>query len=303
MTQVGRIFQTANAVALGGASAITATPMAAMPLLAVDGAGARREITMSTTGGATTRGLTDVLAAPVPYPAPAMFTLGAAGGCVPIAAAEITPAVGQGQPVVRWTYLLHGHGGNMGINLVTAAANPAHVYIAFMFNSANVSLGYAQENESAQYLEALAPGNAIPDQNVLMLYGPHSSLAITGSGLIGVLPGNAAPAAQAKTCRCCFLTTAACTGLGLPDDCLELETLRSHRAVMRGHARGRAILEEYDAIGPGIVHAMARSADPPALYSRIFNGFIAPTATLLRAGRPAEAEALYRRMVERLLRL
>ena len=109
-----------------------------------------------------------------------IWTRYASGGCVPICAAEITPA-----RVVLWTYLMHGHGGNMPVNVAAAAANPADVYVCMMVYSGASSF-YAAQNFQDDYFAALDPGNAIPNANALLIYGDHTQLVITKQAMIAV---------------------------------------------------------------------------------------------------------------------
>lgn len=107
-------------------------------------------------------------------------TYDASGGCVPICAAEITPVRN-----VRWTYLMHGHGGNMPHDVVVGAFNPLDVYVCMMVYSVASSLYAAQEFQSS-YFEALDPNNVIPNANALLIYGDHTSLVISRQAMIAV---------------------------------------------------------------------------------------------------------------------
>ncbi len=52
----------------------------------------------------------------------------------------------------------------------------------------------------------------------------------------------------------CFVTTACCSAVGLPDDCFELAELRRFReAVMRPTDLGRRVIDEYAVVGPEIL--------------------------------------------------
>lgn len=141
------------------------------------------EVSMAIAPGSSGRTL--VLADVYRRPDHTLFTLNGSGGCVPIAAAEYDDA----RQTVLWTYLLHGHGGNHGIDLVKAAKDPKNVFIAvLLYTGAFHSLDVGKSSMS-HYLDVLAPGKAIPDDNVSLIHCPHVSLAITPSGLIGVVAG------------------------------------------------------------------------------------------------------------------
>jgi len=111
-------------------------------------------------------------------PVQPIFTQHASGGCVPICAAEITPP-----RTVNWIYLMHGHGGNMPLNV--AAAVPANVYVCMLVYSGASSL-WAAQNLQGQYFQALDPGNIIPNANALLIFGNHTKLAISRQAMIAV---------------------------------------------------------------------------------------------------------------------
>jgi len=113
-------------------------------------------------------------------PARPLFTQNAAGGCVPICAAELTPA-GE----VKWIYLIHAHGGNNPRDVAAWAFNPSHVYVCMMVYSEEASL-WGATNLQDTFFEALDPGNAIPDANATLIYGPHKSLVITRKAMVAV---------------------------------------------------------------------------------------------------------------------
>jgi hypothetical protein len=108
------------------------------------------------------------------------FTLSASGGCVPICAAEITPP-----RTVEWIYLMHAHGGNNPKNVSVYAENPENVYVCMMVYSGASSLWAAQYMQDA-FFAALDPSNVIPNANALLIYGPHTTLAITRQARIAV---------------------------------------------------------------------------------------------------------------------
>lgn len=98
----------------------------------------------------------------------------------------------------------------------------------------------------------------------------------------------------------CFLTTAACGAIGLPDDCFELRSLRRFRdRYMSRTAAGRAEIADYYAQAPAIA---ARLAAEPGTRSlrRLYRTTILPCAILAALGFDRITHRLYRRMMRRL---
>jgi hypothetical protein len=100
---------------------------------------------------------------------------------------------------------------------------------------------------------------------------------------------------------CCYITTAVCKGMGLADDCDELQTLRWFRdEVMSRTAQGRAEVAEYYKTAPAIVAALAVNADAGRIYRELYSRFIRPAVMSIKQGRLREAHAQYREMVRAL---
>lgn len=100
----------------------------------------------------------------------------------------------------------------------------------------------------------------------------------------------------------CFLTTACCDVLGLPDDCFELRTLRHYRdetlAAMPG---GNAAIVAYYSIAPSILDRLPPDERTTLLLS-VYARFIFPSAIAARLGLNALAYRLYARMMDELVR-
>ena len=98
----------------------------------------------------------------------------------------------------------------------------------------------------------------------------------------------------------CFLTTACCEVLGLPDDCFELRTLRRYRdetlAAMPG---GNAAIAAYYLLAPSILDRLPRQ-DRVARLLSVYARFILPSAVAARLGLNALAYRLYARMMSEL---
>jgi len=102
----------------------------------------------------------------------------------------------------------------------------------------------------------------------------------------------------------CFLTTACVTAQGLPDNCLELETLRAFRdGYVARQPGGKALIKEYYRIAPGIVAAIeARSAQPGKVFADLYRDDIRTVLQLIDHGKDEAALRHYQGMVRRLER-
>jgi len=69
----------------------------------------------------------------------------------------------------------------------------------------------------------------------------------------------------------CFITTACTQARGLPDDCLELTTLRVFRdEYILGLAKGREMVKVYYENSPAIVEAINAREDAPQIYDELY---------------------------------
>jgi hypothetical protein len=101
---------------------------------------------------------------------------------------------------------------------------------------------------------------------------------------------------------CCFLTTACCEAIGLPDDCFELSTLRRYRDEVLAHMRdGPGEIERYYALAPAILRAMREQGGERELL-RLYFSRILPCVFLARIGAARLTRMLYRDMIGRLCR-
>lgn len=100
----------------------------------------------------------------------------------------------------------------------------------------------------------------------------------------------------------CFLTTACCEVLGLPDDCFELRTLRRYRdEALPAMPGGNAAIAAYYRVAPTILDRLP-SEDRPARLLSVYARFILPSAMAARLGFDALAYRLYARMMDELAR-
>jgi len=98
----------------------------------------------------------------------------------------------------------------------------------------------------------------------------------------------------------CFITTACCEVLGLPDTCFELRALRRYRdEVLVKTTEGRASIACYYALAPALLNALEdkkRAETLRNLYAR----FILPSAIAAHLGFDRLAFRLYARMMQKL---
>ena len=99
----------------------------------------------------------------------------------------------------------------------------------------------------------------------------------------------------------CVITSAACAALHKPDDCDELNTLRSYRDKMKGENKIiAALIEEYYRVAPLLVEKMDSETDSEKIYSDLWKNSIAETYQLIKEGKNAAATSIYIDMVQKL---
>ena len=93
----------------------------------------------------------------------------------------------------------------------------------------------------------------------------------------------------------CYLTSACVAAQDMPDDCEELQILRSFRdhylAYLPG---GMEEIEQYYAIAPRIVASINQRADAAFIWKCIYEDLIVPCARMIRGGENECAHRLYR---------
>lgn len=99
----------------------------------------------------------------------------------------------------------------------------------------------------------------------------------------------------------CYITTAVCRSLGRPDDCYELNTLRSYRdTYLLSTGEGRQMVEEYYNIAPTIVKRIDRKEDACRIYQDIWKTYLSPCISLIENGENEKCRDLYTDMVRKL---
>jgi len=98
----------------------------------------------------------------------------------------------------------------------------------------------------------------------------------------------------------CFLTTACVSYAGLPDDCVELETLRAFRdGYVRQRPDGTTVIAEYYRIAPQIVQQILENADREACLRDILHA-VRQAVALIARGEMQQAFDVYVSMVQSL---
>lgn len=96
----------------------------------------------------------------------------------------------------------------------------------------------------------------------------------------------------------CFLTTACCAVVGLPDDCWELRALRSFRDEYLAHLpQGAAEISRYYTNAPAIAQRLAKNVAGRKRLLDLYWQTIVPAAICARLGFNRLAHRLYRRMM------
>jgi hypothetical protein len=94
----------------------------------------------------------------------------------------------------------------------------------------------------------------------------------------------------------CLLTSACCEFMGLPDDCLELDTLRKFRdEFLITTDEGQCLIREYYEISPRILAEIEVREDRDIILFDMYKDLVTPSVEMVRKGRRKEAVNYYRR--------
>ncbi|MBR4318712.1 MAG: SEL1-like repeat protein, partial [Oscillospiraceae bacterium] len=99
----------------------------------------------------------------------------------------------------------------------------------------------------------------------------------------------------------CFITTAAACSLRKGDDCEELNLLRKFRDeyICRSE-EGQELVLEYYRIAPLILEKINQQPNPEMIYNLLWQTYILPSISCLKAGNFSEAQDIYITMVRKL---
>ena len=98
--------------------------------------------------------------------------------------------------------------------------------------------------------------------------------------------------------RGCYITTAVCSQLHLPDNCYELKILRKFRDdYILKTDYGKKLIEEYYQISPKIVEKINAETDSEKMYKELLNNFITPSIKHIETGENKKAMNKYIEMM------
>jgi len=93
----------------------------------------------------------------------------------------------------------------------------------------------------------------------------------------------------------CYLTSACVHAKGLPDDCVELTTLRAFRdEYLKKTPHGREDVNHYYMIAPFIVENINRRSDSTEIWNSIFEDLIVKCVSLIHESKFEEAYHKYK---------
>ncbi|MBU2616237.1 MAG: hypothetical protein KKC19_03980 [Nanoarchaeota archaeon] len=83
----------------------------------------------------------------------------------------------------------------------------------------------------------------------------------------------------------CYITTACVGAKDLPDDCLELQTLRNFRdGYLANQLEGSSLIQAYYSSAPNIVKAINREPNAQDIFAEIFDRDIATAVRMILEG-------------------
>lgn len=92
----------------------------------------------------------------------------------------------------------------------------------------------------------------------------------------------------------CYLTTVCVNLIGKPDDCYELQTLRSFRDnYITSQSQGKQLIASYYNHAPAIVSAIYTNSQKYKIASTMYTDLVMPTVSLIQQKRLAEAADYY----------
>ncbi len=97
----------------------------------------------------------------------------------------------------------------------------------------------------------------------------------------------------------CYISTAVCRETGRPDDCYELELLRSYRdGYLSERPDGDELIKRYYDLAPSIVKHISQHKDASQIYQGIWEQYLEPCIRLIENEQNEECCELYETMVE-----
>ena len=103
------------------------------------------------------------------------------------------------------------------------------------------------------------------------------------------------PIYKGDTSGGCYLTSACMYTKGLPDNCHELQTLRTYRdSWLKNSEDGRRLITHYYKVAPRIVSAINERRDSKAIYEMIYEKMVKPCVDYIEQGKYKETAELYK---------
>lgn len=93
----------------------------------------------------------------------------------------------------------------------------------------------------------------------------------------------------------CYLTSACVHSVGLPDDCVELKTLRGFRdSYMKQSEEMRGDIAQYYSTAPKIVEKINQDNNSINIWKRIYEELVKPSVEYIKIGKYENAYLLYK---------
>jgi hypothetical protein len=164
-----------------------------------------------------------------------------------------------------------------------------------------VAYGSVSASGNTIYLSSARPdfdGAQVPSSYreislTITAYSSSDDLLVSGSGRaqLRLADGTVYSMIPNDNISGCFLTTACTAARGLPDDCMELQTLRSFRdGYMKTQASdGAAMIREYYQTAPAVVSAINALDDAAEIYDWMYRDLVVPSVRFIQHGQNARA--------------
>lgn len=99
----------------------------------------------------------------------------------------------------------------------------------------------------------------------------------------------------------CYLTSACVEAKGLPDDCMELTTLRRFRDTwLANQPGGKEEIQHYYQVAPAIVTNIQSQEDASTIFQWIYENMVVPCVESIQAGQMESAWQKYRDLTNQL---
>lgn len=96
----------------------------------------------------------------------------------------------------------------------------------------------------------------------------------------------------------CYITTAVCTSLNKPDDCYELNLLRSYRdGYLMSQPNGEEMIAHYYDVAPTIVKHIDKRSDSEEIYRGVWENYLSPCIRMIEQDKNEECMEAYGNMV------